>query len=260
MLEWCFCLTQKTENTKSMKCNFDEILKSDRQNTSRKQLLVIICTGISWVRHLKLLLILFAVCLLVWAHWDTCVEDWLAFKCHPLCKCDKCKPLRWACVSRNPLLLLLHEIKENGLCAREHHRPLCFEAGNLSSSIYPEHHPQIGCRRLQRREWRKLLVPETPRQTEAEAGSEWFVRGGGPTLRPPPGASRNTPPSRGSARGSGVMACSPTSCPALADRVAAGTVGSDYEYKKLPRQPQSRPPPPTTTTTMPITHLLPSIL
>lgn len=84
-----------------------------------------------------------------------------------------------------------------------------------------------------------LLVTET--RSEWGRRRQWFVQG---RVLPPPAAVEhpgNTPPSQGGARGSGVMACSPTSCPALADRAAAGTVGSDYEYKKPLRRPQRGP-------------------
>lgn len=145
---------------------------------------------------------------------------------------------RSSCISRNPLLFLLLEIKEINW-AREHHRPLCFGVENLSISHYPEQHPQIGCRRLKKQEWRKAAGDETL--------STWDRPGSGlcgaavPPSPLPASQEQEQPRIPGDARGCGVMACSPTGCPALADRVAAGTIGSDYEYKKLPRQPQRGP-------------------
>lgn len=79
----------------------------------------------------------------------------------------------------------------DGLWAREHHQPLCFEAENLSISRYPEHPPQIGCRRLQKQEWWKSAGDgdtERMRQTQAVV-----CAGQGSCPRPLPWSIPGTP-------------------------------------------------------------------
>lgn len=226
-------------------------LKSDREDTSRKELLVITCTGINWVHNLKLLLVLLAACLPVWSHWDTCVEDWLAFKCHSLSKCDKCEPLHCAD-------LVSAEIHFPS-CSRRSRRRDCESESTIDRSVSKQKTSPVTLSTIHKvfaGGWRggsdgSCWCWDTGRGGGSRG--QRFVRG---RSHPPqcPGASP-TPPIPRECQRKRSHGLFTQQLPSPADRVAAGTVGSDYEYKKLPRRPQSSPHP-----AMPITHMLPSIL
>lgn len=119
------------------------------------------------------------MCLHVWAHWDTCGGDWLAFKCHSLCKCSVSHFTGQILYQQKCTSLPPPGDQGDRLWARENHQLLCFEAENPSTSHYPEQHPQIGCRRLRKQEWRKAA---------GDRGTEWMRQTGSglscPTLLP----------------------------------------------------------------------------